>query len=160
MAHSNKEQWEKDLSKALESFTDDWQEKVKSADLKRYNNVKKLLNNSNSLNWASKGGLKNVESGHLKKLNEQILTFDKRSENRKIKIDFDVIKDICDESLTISEVSQKLDLTINTTRRLLKEYSLYEEFKNKPKPSDWNKRFVVAIQGSRMPWSRGLSAKL
>jgi hypothetical protein len=94
------------------------------------------------ISGAITGGMLNVQNGHINKLNKEILTSEKRSENRKLKFEVDVVKSICDESLTLHEVAKKLDLTLNTTRRILKEYSLYEEFKNKPKPEDWNKRFI------------------
>lgn len=56
MAHSNKEDWEKDLSKMLESFTDEWQQKVKETNPKRYSHLKTLHNSSKWKEWATKGG--------------------------------------------------------------------------------------------------------
>lgn len=62
MAHSNKEDWQNKLSKALESFDDKWEKEVKNANLAQYNHLKTLHNSSKWSEWAAKGGSANVDN--------------------------------------------------------------------------------------------------
>ena len=62
MAHSNKENWQEDLRKALESFETGWEDKVKEANINRYNNLKTLHNSSKWQEWSSKGGYANIDN--------------------------------------------------------------------------------------------------
>lgn len=54
MGHSNKEQWEKDLEKALQSFTSDWHEKVNGQYIPQTTTIKKYSNDPNHQSKAGK----------------------------------------------------------------------------------------------------------
>ena len=80
MAHSKKEDWQKDLRKALESFDADWEKQVKKADINRYNQIQLLNNSSKKSEWSAKGGAKGSQICIQNKLGIHIDDEELRSE--------------------------------------------------------------------------------
>lgn len=76
--------------------------------------------------WSKSGGIKNVKSGHIKKLNNEILTSERRSEAKKIKISKFQLLELQNKFETVKELTNYLKITQNTYRRLCKEYDIYE----------------------------------
>ena len=92
-----------------------------------YNAEMKIRANTPYYKQKSKeGGLKNVISGHLKKLNESILTPEKRSKNSKKEIHVIELKNGKLNNETLKELAKQLNITEVTLRKRLKENSLYE----------------------------------
>lgn len=92
-----------------------------------YNAEMKIRANTPYYKQKSKeGGLKNVISGHLKKLNESILTPEKRSKNSKKEIHVIELKNGKLNNETLKDLAKQLNITEVTLRKRLKENSLYE----------------------------------
>jgi transcriptional regulator with XRE-family HTH domain len=72
------------------------------------------------------GGLKNVVSGHLKKLNQSILTPKKRSKNSKKEIHAIELKNGKLNNETLKDLAKQLNITKVTLCKRLKENNLYE----------------------------------
>ena len=92
-----------------------------------YNAEMKIRANTPYYKQKSKeGGLKNVISGHLKKLNQSILTPEKRSKNSKKEIHSIKLKNGKLNNETLKDLANQLNITEVTLRKRLKENNLYE----------------------------------
>ena len=72
MGHSNKEQWQKDLSNALESFTSDWETQVKETRIQSVTSWKLFNSSKRHKETSSKGGKIqgeiNAKNGHMREV--------------------------------------------------------------------------------------------
>lgn len=75
---------------------------------------------------ASYGGKKNILSGHLDRLNNEILTAEKRKENKEIKIPKSKLLKLQSKYESVSDIVKHLNITQSTYRKLCKEYNIYE----------------------------------
>ena len=89
MGHSKKEQWQKDLSKALESFTDEWLEEAKSqkvtirnrSNIRGYNNSSKGKKHRERV--APKGGNARAKTGGIEQI-KSVQSFENSSKGGKV----------------------------------------------------------------------------
>lgn len=71
MGHSKKQQWQKDLSKALESFTTDWEKKVEKQYIPQSTTIKKYSNDPKHQRKAALESVKvNSQNGQHEKFRE------------------------------------------------------------------------------------------
>jgi transcriptional regulator with XRE-family HTH domain len=120
----------KEIQKAIDEFNDSpiakfYEEKGES----RASYIAEMKIRANTPYYKQRsraGGLKNLESGHLKKLNEEILTSEKRSKNSKKEISPIKLKEGLLNNETFTELANELNVSVQTLSKRLKENDLYE----------------------------------